>query len=81
MSNINAQIKIAKQGIWTRANATANPKAYIIKQQYMSNAVPGSAEYCYNMALSAAKKWATAKPEPVAVYSIDMEGVDYLPAA
>jgi len=81
VTEINAAIQVAKSGIWNRAKATANPKGYILNQKYMADAQPGTDAYCYNLALTAAKKWAKAPAKAeVKVYSIDMAGVDYLPA-
>ena len=50
-------IKTAKKGIWTRANATANPKGYILNARYMRDG-DFHTRTAYNTALSAAKKWA-----------------------
>ena len=57
---VNNAINTAKAGIWYRAKATTNPKGYILNAKYMDGGNPGTSAYDYNMALSAAKKWAKA---------------------
>ena len=49
-----------KQQIWTNAKNQANPKAFIIKSKYLGNDFDFQTRTAYNVALSAAKKWATA---------------------
>lgn len=60
-TELEVNINIAKAGIWTRAKATANPKAYILNTKYMDAQTLETR--AYNQALAKAKRWAKAKPE------------------
>ena len=53
-------IQQAKQIIWNNAKATANPKGYIINAKYVANEKQDVNISAWNLALSAAKKWAKA---------------------
>lgn len=56
---VQENVSIAKRGIWTRANATANPKAYILNTGYMTQGNFDTTN-AYNQALAKAKAWARA---------------------
>ena len=56
-------IQQAKQIIWNNAKATANPKGYILNAKYVANEKQDVNISAWNLALSAAKKWAKAELE------------------